>query len=229
MRRMLIITLLVFIPTLCLAHRYGEKLCRENASYDCYKVKAGESWNSLFPDSHEREMVRLINRMNINLRTGMILAIPHDFSGLDKFALAPFDNYLDTAGQKTIIFDPKEKAWGAYDEWGTLVNWGPAAGGKNYCEDVGSGCRTVVGQFSVQRKLGAGCKSGKFPLPDGGAPMPYCMYFHGGFAFHGSEFVPGYHASHGCVRVFNEHAEWLNQEFVTIGDGGRTKVIVKPY
>lgn len=33
------------------------------------------------------------------------------------------------------------------------------------------------------------------------APMPYASYFTGGIALHGSADVPGYPASHGCVRV----------------------------
>jgi len=33
------------------------------------------------------------------------------------------------------------------------------------------------------------------------------MFFHGGFALHGSPSVPGYNASHGCVRLFDDDAE----------------------
>ncbi len=47
--------------------------------------------------------------------------------------------------------------------------------------------------------------------------MPYCMHFSGGYALHGSPTVPGYNASHGCVRLFTEDAKWLNQHFVDIG------------
>jgi len=47
------------------------------------------------------------------------------------------------------------------------------------------------------------------------------MYFTGGFAIHGSESVPYYPASHGCVRVSLEDAEWL---FARIGYG--TPVLV---
>lgn len=35
------------------------------------------------------------------------------------------------------------------------------------------------------------------------------MYFTGGYAIHGSNSVPDYPASHGCVRVSIEEAEWL--------------------
>ena len=55
--------------------------------------------------------------------------------------------------------------------------------------------------------------------------MPYCMFFKGGFAMHGSSGVPGYNASHGCVRLFVDDAQWLNQDFADIG----TQVIILPY
>ncbi len=35
------------------------------------------------------------------------------------------------------------------------------------------------------------------------------LYFTGGFAIHGSNSVPDYPASHGCVRVSIDDAEWL--------------------
>ncbi len=62
--------------------------------------------------------------------------------------------------------------------------------------------------------------------------MPYCMYFHKGFALHGSDDIPGYRASHGCVRMFIEDAKWLNQEFVEVGNDKTqligTKVVIRP-
>lgn len=42
------------------------------------------------------------------------------------------------------------------------------------------------------------------------------MYFVGGFAIHGSDFVPDYPDSHGCVRVTLEAADYLF-EHVPIG------------
>jgi lipoprotein-anchoring transpeptidase ErfK/SrfK len=51
------------------------------------------------------------------------------------------------------------------------------------------------------------------------------MFFHGGYALHGSNDVPGYNASHGCVRLVTEDAKWLNTQFVNVG----TRVIIKPY
>jgi lipoprotein-anchoring transpeptidase ErfK/SrfK len=42
------------------------------------------------------------------------------------------------------------------------------------------------------------------------------LYFYGGYAVHGSESVPDYPASHGCVRVPLDDADYL---FDTVGIG----------
>lgn len=39
------------------------------------------------------------------------------------------------------------------------------------------------------------------------------FYFSGGYAIHGSPSVPGYPASHGCVRVTNADMDYLRTEF----------------
>lgn len=38
------------------------------------------------------------------------------------------------------------------------------------------------------------------------------FYFNGGYAIHGSSSVPGYPASHGCVRVTNDDMDFLRTE-----------------
>jgi hypothetical protein len=38
------------------------------------------------------------------------------------------------------------------------------------------------------------------------------FYFYGGYAIHGSPSVPGYPASHGCVRVTNDDMDFLRTE-----------------
>lgn len=130
-------------------------------------------------------------------------------------------------GNRVFIFDPNYNAWAAYDERGERVNTGRASGGKLYCPDVGRGCKTVVGRFRIISKGGPGCVSTKYPVETrGGAPMPYCMYFHPkGYGIHGSYDIPDYNASHGCIRVTPVAAKWLSHNFVTIG----TTVIVRPY
>mgnify|MGYP006438428079 CR=1 FL=1 len=129
------------------------------------------------------------------------------------------------SGRRVFLFDPKRTAWAAYDTNGERLRTGRASGGKSWCADVKRACRTVTGTFYVYHKRGAGCVSSKFPLGEGGAKMPHCMFFHKGYAIHGSGHVPDYNASHGCIRVTPSAAAWLNNNFMTVG----TKVIVRSY
>jgi lipoprotein-anchoring transpeptidase ErfK/SrfK len=61
---------------------------------------------------------------------------------------------------------------------------------------------TPVGSYAVQRKI-----SGVREADLGSLYDP--MYFYEGWAIHGSNSVPAYPASHGCVRVTRADALWL--------------------
>lgn len=120
-------------------------------------------------------------------------------------------------GNRVFVFSPAKLSWAAYDESGNLVRSGRASGGRHYCPDVGRSCRTPSGTFKVYSKGGSDCKSSKYPLGVGGAPMPYCMFFHGGYAIHGSPDVPDHNASHGCIRVHPADSHWLSTQFIKHG------------
>lgn len=127
---------------------------------------------------------------------------------------------------KTVLVDPNVHAWGAYED-GSLIRAGLATAGSDWCPDLGRPCHTHIGQFHVYSLGSPDCKSHIFPIPRGGAPMPYCMFFSSGQALHGSpegEVIEG-NISHGCVRMHVTDAEWLRYNFVNVG----TRVIVKPY
>jgi len=212
--------------------RFGQILCPDKR-YDCIEVQKGDTWESLWEDDYERVLVKKVNRMNVRLREGMTLAVPKRLSKATVESLSPFPKKIEANGGKKIVVDLSILAWAAYGPDGRFVNWGPASGGKKWCPDVHGRCRTPDGEFSVGSKGGPKCRSHKFPVPKGGAPMPYCMFFRGGYALHGSHEVPGYNASHGCVRMFPEDAEWLNWFFVEIpakdNDDSVTQVLILPY
>lgn len=130
-----------------------------------------------------------------------------------------------TASANTFIFNPRGHQWVAVDDSGRIVKSGRASGGSTYCRDIRRSCRTPQGTYYVHSKGGPGCRSSRYPLGGGGAPMPYCMFFSRYYAIHGSYDVPNYNASHGCIRVTPADAAWLSRNFVRIG----TRVIVKSY
>lgn len=137
-----------------------------------------------------------------------------------------FPEKREATGKKVFIFDPKATAWAAYDAQGNRVETGSASGGRDFCDDIGRPCRTVTGTFHVYSKKGEECKSSIYPIEtNGGAKMPYCMHFSGGYSIHAAYEVPNYNASHGCIRVLPGAAKWLNENFIDVG----TTVVVKPY
>lgn len=215
---------LLCLSSMSQAKSFGAKLCEENEDYNCHVVKKGETWSSLFPDEEDKDIVMRINRVNTSLRKGQTIAIP-DSELLSHMHHSPFPQQQEPSDFKMILVDISDLAFGAYNVDGTLQHWGPISTGKNYCADVKRGCKTPTGEYAVYRKQGASCKSSKFPLGKGGAPMPYCMFFKGGFALHGSPNVPGYNDSHGCVRLYTDDAKWLNQYFVD--DDSEVKVIIR--
>lgn len=132
----------------------------------------------------------------------------------------------EATGKKVFVFDPKATAWAAYDAQGNRIETGSASGGKDFCDDIGRPCRTVTGTFHVYSKKGEDCTSSIYPIEtNGGARMPYCMHFSGGYSIHAAYEVPNYNASHGCIRVLPGAARWLNENFIDVG----TTVVVKPY
>jgi lipoprotein-anchoring transpeptidase ErfK/SrfK len=212
-------------PTGVYLGSYGASIC-DTAGFYCYRVRSGDTWESLYPNLDQRDIVMRVNRVNMRLVAGMELAIPKNLERADIISVSPFAAKISAPGEKEVLVDLNKLAWAAYDAGGNLVHWGPASGGRGFCSDVSQSCYTVTGSFRVFRKQPAKCVSSVYPIQyDGGAPMPYCMHFFSGFAMHGSYEVPGYNASHGCVRMFINDARWLNEHFVSLG----TRVVVQPY
>lgn len=129
------------------------------------------------------------------------------------------------AMNNTFIFSPRTVSWQAVDSAGHVVRSGRASGGRRYCPDIHRSCRTPSGTYHVISKGGSGCRSSRYPVGKGGAPMPYCMFFSKNYAVHGSDDVPNHNASHGCIRVRPSDARWLSGHFMHVG----TRVVIKSY
>jgi L,D-transpeptidase ErfK/SrfK len=218
---------LMLIPLVGMARysrRYSMRLCRDSR-YICHRVRRGQSWGRLFPDPQKRRIVMRVNRMNTRIWPGLRIAIPKNLNNINHMDVSPMPYSITALGKNSVYIDLHKQAFGAYDRFGNLIHWGPVSGGKGWCSDSGP-CGTPRGNFYVVWKKGADCVSETFPKPTGGAPMPYCMFFYRGYAMHGS-YLPGYHASHGCVRMFYEDAQWLHKHFVKLGRKNRTLVVVR--
>lgn len=215
MNRILIIAFMMTLTVAANAANYGTGLCGY-PQYECIKVASGQTWENMFPDPEKRDLVQRINRSYNSLWAGREIAVPKNLAIVNIFDIAPFPLKLEGKTEKQIIVDQDKLAWAAYDADGNLVRWGPISSGRDKCSDSNRSCRTLTGIFRVFSKENVKCTSDVFPIGKGGAKMPYCMYFHKGFALHGSDDIPGVRASHGCVRMFIQDAQWLNENFVEL-------------
>lgn len=133
---------------------------------------------------------------------------------------------IKATGESVFVFSPRARQWAAYNGSGQLVGYGRANGGSNFCAELNEACLTEGGKFRVFRKGDASCYSRTFPIDQGGgAAMPYCMFFNGGSAIHGSPQLSLMNSSHGCVRVTTPSAQWLSNSFMKIG----TRVLITSY
>ena len=139
-----------------------------------------------------------INRTDRNhLRAGNSLIVP--VSGADLMRLAPFpaDLGIAKAITKLLLVSRRVQAFGAY-EWGKLVRWGPTSTGKKSTP-------TPAGLYHTNWKA----KETRSSVNQSWV-LPWCFNLDNfsGVSFHKFD-LPGYPASHGCVRLLEEDAKWI--------------------
>jgi len=85
-----------------------------------------------------------------------------------------------------------------------------------------SGYRTPTGKWSPTR-MHKMWYSRKYDM----SPMPYSIFFHGGYAIHGTNYVKslGRPASHGCVRLDTDNARRLYELTREVGADNMQVVI----
>ncbi len=204
------------------APAYVKTLCHL-PGLQCVKIKPDEKWVHIFPDFAERNMMMRLNRMNVALSYRHWLLVPTHWQGLNDLQFSPMPLYRTTYHRKLLLIDLKKFAFGAYDSNGKLLRWGPVSGGRAWCPILGHSCLSAAGSFTIYRKGGENCRSRTYPIvTKGGAPMPYCMFYHKGYAIHASSLSGFLNRSRGCLRLFYNDAKWLNQQFAKIG----TRVLV---
>jgi len=139
-----------------------------------------------------------VNRVDRkHLRIGDSLLIPH--TGNDPMALAPFPLELESAVNvpKLVLVSRRVQAFGAYEN-GKLVYWGPTSTGKKSTP-------TPAGLYHANWKA----KEKRSSINQSWI-LPWCVNLddNQGIAFHQFD-LPGYPASHGCVRLLEEDARWI--------------------
>lgn len=107
------------------------------------------TWDTLWPEISERDIVQKVNRLNIPIRSGFVIAVPNDMQDKTYMDFSPFPQSAEPVNEKILIWDPKLLAWAAYDSEGALVAWGPGVGGMDFCPDIKRTCRTISGTFTI--------------------------------------------------------------------------------
>jgi lipoprotein-anchoring transpeptidase ErfK/SrfK len=102
------------------------------------------------------------------------------------------------AGKITAKIDVSEQRMRVYQDGRLLYKWKVSTGRKGYY--------TPRGTYSPKRMY-----KRYFSKKYNGSPMPYSIFFRGGYAVHGTNAVSqlGRPASHGCVRLRTKNAARL--------------------
>jgi L,D-transpeptidase ErfK/SrfK len=98
---------------------YGSTICK-SPDYSCYKIKKNDTWAKLFPDDDKRDLVMRINRMNVRLHRGTIIAIPNSTS-INILDYSPISTQIEPPGTKIILVMLSKNIFGAYNSNGTLA------------------------------------------------------------------------------------------------------------
>ena len=124
---------------------------------------------------------------------------------------------IPNGGLPRVEIDISRQVALVFDEYGLARVAAVSSGsGRAYCDNarprdgetdfkpyqVCGDARTPRGNYRVQRRIKGVRQSSLGTLVNP-------LYFNGGYAIHGSPSVPGYPASHGCVRVTNTTSNWI--------------------
>ncbi|MCI0491248.1 MAG: L,D-transpeptidase [Blastocatellia bacterium] len=149
-------------------------------------------------EGEQRSLILKVNRIDIkHLRKGDTLFIPDETD--DPLVLAPFPLELEQVRDipKILFVSRRVQAFGAYES-GKLVRWGPTSTGK---KSTPTPARLYHTNWKAKLTRST---------VDSSWILPWCFNLDNseGISFHQYD-LPGYPASHGCVRLLEEDAEWI--------------------
>ncbi|MDB5228857.1 MAG: protein containing ykud domain [Bacteroidota bacterium] len=157
-----------------------------------------DSFNNKY-DSTQKQIIEALNRLSPGrIRLGSTVAIPDTFL-TNWMQYSPFPSELNSFDTipKLIVIEQRVQAFGAYEN-GKLVRWGPASTGRK-----AKPTPTGLLYTNYKAKL-------KISTIDGDWKMPW--YFNiqnkSGIGMH-QFLLPGYAASHSCIRLLERDAFWI--------------------
>jgi lipoprotein-anchoring transpeptidase ErfK/SrfK len=169
-------------------------------SYHARTIEGAKSLAQLKAELGDEGMMLAlkINRVDLkHVRQGEALIIPDILN--DPMLVAPFPLEIESARsiQKLLLVSRRVQAFGAYEQ-GKLTRWGPTSTGKKTTP-------TPAGLYHTNWKA-------KQTLSTVNSAWVLPWYFNldnfGGISLHQYD-LPGYPASHACVRLLEEDAMWI--------------------
>ena len=178
-----------------------EKKIRPLATYHLDSIGSKEEIDSFRTryNKKQQEIIYALNRRDPNrLKVGDKIIIP-DSVQTDLLAYAPFPEELDILENmpKSVLISRRIQGVALYEK-GKLVKWGPTSTGKKSTQTPTG---LFYGNYKAKRKIST---------IDQSWIMPYYFNFMNFEGIGTHEYaLPGYPASHGCVRLRREEAVYI--------------------
>lgn len=163
-----------------------------------------DSAMSVFLEKYSKEeqyTILALNRLDKKNRwRADTLIIPEKLSS-DFLIYSPFPKKIDALSdvKKMVFFSYAYHAFAAYEN-GNLKKWGPSSLGK---ENSPTNKGLTFTNWKSEMATSTVDPSWKLG-------WNFNIYNHDGIGWHQYD-LPGYHASHSCLRLLNEDAKWLYQ------------------
>lgn len=171
-------------------------------AFSYWPIKASDSLRKLFYNTFTKDQqytIAALNRIDTDhIKTRDTLIVPNEFKAAF-IDYTPFPRKLDnlTEVPKMVIFSYPIQAYGVYEK-GNLVKWGPTNMGKKSAQ-------TPRGLFFTNWK---GRKVTSTVDDEWILNWNFNIHNTGGVGWH-QYALPGYPASHSCLRLLDADAQWL--------------------
>jgi lipoprotein-anchoring transpeptidase ErfK/SrfK len=195
---------------------------QENGFYNAFPIpkdkKQRDSLYAIFSKKYnerERYAILALNRLDSKSKWNSdTLVVPAKID-TTLMAYSPFPMQLDVLSdvKKFVVFSYPIQAYAVYSN-GALVKWGPTSMGKKAAQ-------TTRGLMFAnwKKKLAISTVKSEWKLP-----YNFNIHNTGGIGWHQYD-LPGYPASHSCLRLLMNDAKWLYNYADTwiLNPGGATK------
>ncbi|MDP4220664.1 MAG: L,D-transpeptidase [Bacteroidota bacterium] len=176
------------------------KALPENGLYKAYKLTGAQALVELTEELGPKKMTILykINRRDLkHLKQGETIAVPNSSDSESTYSPFPLRVYSLDSVSKVLMVSRRVQAFAAY-EHGNLVEWGPTSTGKKATP-------TPEGLYHTNWKS----KETHSTVDDAWVLKWYFNLDNlEGISLHEYD-LPGYPASHSCVRLLADDAQWI--------------------